>query len=272
MISLLSGKTRKNISALCLFFPGASQLASGILDCRDVKFRVSIVSVLGLLTFISTPVLAQDKVQIQSLTQRTITVTGRGVETIPTTVTQVSLGVEIQGKTAQEVQQAVAQRSTKVVALLKSRNVGKLQTTGINLSPVYSYNKNVQRLTGYTASNIVSFSLPTEQTGNILDAAVKAGVTRIDSVSFTASESVIAKAQQQALRAATQNAQQQANAVLSSLNLSQKEVVSIQVNNASSPPPIFKVARDALSNETTPPPVVGGEQQVEASVTLQIGY
>ena len=55
----------------------------------------------------------------------------------------------------------------------------------------------------------------------------------------------------QFLCAATQNAQSQANAVLSSLNLSQKEVVSIQVNNASSPPPIIKVAGDVLSNETT---------------------
>lgn len=64
-------------------------------------------------------------------------------------------------------------------------------------------------------------------------------------------KSAIAKPKQQFLRAATQNAQSQANAVLSSLNLSQKEVVSIQVNNASSPPPIIKVAWDVLSNETT---------------------
>ncbi len=254
MISLFSG-TGKKISAFCLF-PS-----------------IFTVGILGLLTFITTPVLAQEKVQIQGLTQRTITVTGRGVETIPTTLTQVSLGVEVQGKTAQEVQQAVARRSSDVVALLRSRKVEKLQTTGINLNPVYSFNNNVQRLTGYTASNIVSFRLPTQQAGSVLDAAVKAGATRIDSVSFVASDSGIALAQQAALRAATQNAQQQANAVLSTLNLSQKEVVSIQVNNnASSPPPILKVARDAISNETTSSPVVGGEQQVEASVTLQISY
>jgi hypothetical protein len=253
--SFFSG-TGKKISAFCLF-PS-----------------IFTVGVLGLLTFITPPVLAQEKVQIQGFTQRTITVTGRGVETIPTTLTQVSLGVEFQGKTAQEVQQAVARRSSDVVALLKSRKVEKLQTTGISLNPVYSYNNNVQRLTGYTATNTVSFRLPTDQAGDILDAAVKAGATRIDSISFVASDSAIAAAQQQALRAATQNAQQQANAVLSTLNLSQKEVVSIQVNNASPPPPVFKVAREsALADQAaSPTPVVGGEQQVEASVTLQISY
>jgi hypothetical protein len=41
---------------------------------------------------------------------RTLTVSGKGDVTIPTTLTQVRLGVEIKGKTAQEVQQQVAQR------------------------------------------------------------------------------------------------------------------------------------------------------------------
>ena len=56
-------------------------------------------------------------------------------------------------------------------------------------------------------------------------------------------------AQKQALQAATQDAQQQANAVLSSLNLKQKEVVSIQVNNASSPPPIFKTVQESALSD-----------------------
>lgn len=252
--SLFSG-TGKKISAFCLF-PS-----------------IFTVGVLGLLTFITPPVLAQEKVQMQSFTPQTITVTGRGVETIPTTLTQVSLGVEVQAKTAQEAQQAVARRSSNVLALLKSRQVEKLQTTGISLNPVYSYNNNVQKLTGYTATNTVSFRLPTQQAGDILDAAVKAGATRIDSVSFVGSDSAIAAAMQQALRAATQNARQQASAVLSSLNLTQKEVVSIQVNNASPPAPVFKAAqRSALADQEASTPVVGGEQQVEASVTLQISY
>lgn len=236
------------------------------------RIQIKATVALGIFTFSFTnPVLAQQR-ELAPVPSRTITVTGRGVESIPATLAQVSLGVEVQGKTAQEVQQAVAQRSSNVLALLKSRNVEKLQTTGINLNPLYSYN-NVQRLTGYTGTNIVSFRLPTQKAGNLLDAAVKAGATRIDNISFVASDSAIAEAQKQALQAATQDAQQQANAVLSTLNLNQKEVVSIQVNNASSPLPIFKMAQEsALSDRVASTPVVGGEQQVEASVTLQISY
>ncbi|WP_289501004.1 SIMPL domain-containing protein [Gloeocapsopsis sp. IPPAS B-1203] len=218
------------------------------------------------------PVMAQQP-QVP-ISMRTITVSGRGTESIPTTLTLVRLGVEVQGKTAAEVQQEAARRSSAVVALLKTRNVERLETTGITLNPVYSYTDNTQRLTGYSATNIVSFRIATERIGNLLDEAVKAGATRIDSVSFIATDSAIAQAQQQALREATQDAQQQANAVLNVLNLSPSEVVSIQINNAgTTPPPPIPLARQAAvadSVETTP--VVGGEQQVEATVTLQIRY
>ncbi|AFZ26943.1 hypothetical protein Cylst_4891 [Cylindrospermum stagnale PCC 7417] len=205
---------------------------------------------------------------------RTLTVSGRGVEMIPTTLSLVSLGVEIQGKTAEEVQQEAARRSSAVVTLLKNRNVEKLQTTGIRLNPVYSYNNNVQRITGYTASNTVSFRLATEKAGTLLDDAVKAGATQINGISFVASEEAIASAQKQALKEATQEAQQQADAVFSTLRLKPKEVVSIQVNGASPPPPpmLYRAEAAKLANADASTPVIGGEQQVEASVTLQISY
>ncbi|GAX37074.1 SIMPL domain-containing protein [Nodularia sp. NIES-3585] len=214
--------------------------------------------------------LAQEKENLL----RTLTVSGRGVETIPTSLTQVSMSVEVQGKTAEEAQQDAARRSSAVVALLKNRNVEKLQTTGIRLNPIYSYTDNVQRITGYTANNTVSFRIATDKAGTLLDEAVKVGATQINGVSFIASDQAIASAQQQALRQATQNAQQQANAVFSTLGFQAKEVVSIQVNGASAPPPPMLQRAEAakLASADASTPVIGGEQQVEASVTLQISY
>ena len=231
--------------------------------------RLPTVSLLvGLLTLtLTNPVLAQEKLL------RTLTVTGRGVESIPTTKTQVQLGVEVQGKTATEVQQKVAGRSSAVVELLRSRNVEKLETTGIRLNPIYSYENNVQRLTSYSATNTVSFRTSTEQAGKLLDDAVQAGATRIDSVGFTASDEAIAAAQKQALREATQDAQSQADAVFSTLNLTRKDIVSIQVNGATPPPPMLVESRRLLAaSRAADTPVIGGEQEVQASVTLQISY
>jgi uncharacterized protein YggE len=205
---------------------------------------------------------------------RTLTVSGRGVETISTTLSQVSLGVEVQGKTAEDVQKEAARRSSAVVALLKKRNVEKLTTTGIRLNPVYSYSNNVQRITGYAASNTVSFRIPTDKAGTLLDDAVKAGATQINGVSFIASDEAIASAQKQALKKATQDAQEQAETVLSTLKLEQKDIISIQINGATPPPPPMlyraEAAKASLIDASTP--IAAGEQEVQASVTLQISY
>ena len=214
--------------------------------------------------------------QTQARKLRTLTVRGRGVEEIAATLSQVNLGVEVQGKTAQEVQQKVARRSQAVVQLLKSRQVEKLTTSGISLNPVYSFKNDVRRLTGYNAVNTVSFQIATEKAGQILDEAVKFGATRINEISFTAPDPLISQAKKEALREATQDAQAQANAVLDSLGLSSKEIVGIEVDNATAQaPPIFRPESAqirAASSDAPRTPVIGGEQKVEATVTLQISY
>ncbi|MDJ0617224.1 MAG: SIMPL domain-containing protein [Calothrix sp. MO_192.B10] len=215
------------------------------------------------------PALSQGKDKIP----RTITVTGRGIEFIATTQSQVDVGVDIQEKTAENAQQKVAVLSSAVVEYLKSNNVEKLQTTGISLSPVYKYTNNIQQITGYRAVNRVSFRVPTNKMGNILDGVVKAGATRINSINFIAKDEAIANAQKKALQAATQDAQSQAQAVLTSLGLTRKDVVNITINSRNTYPiPVTTGNVTVMSTQQPSTPVIPGEQQVEASVTLMISY
>ncbi|GFE69929.1 protein of unknown function DUF541 [Chroococcus sp. FPU101] len=233
-----------------------------------IRQSLALVPTIGLflnLTMMN-PVLAQEKVL------QTLTVTGQGVERIPTSLTQVQLGVEVQGKTATEVQQQVAKQTSAVVDFLRSRNVERLQTTGIGLQPNYDFSNNQRRLIGYIGTNTVSFRLKTEQIGTLLDEAVQKGATRIDGVSFTATDDAIAVAQKEALKRATQDAQQQSDAVLRALNLTAKDVVSIQINGANPPQPKFYSEQLSRASADVSTPVVGGEQTVQASVTLQISY
>jgi uncharacterized protein len=217
---------------------------------------------------------AIEPVWAQEERTHTLTVSGQATVEVPTSLTQVSLGIEVQGRTAEEVQQEVAQRSAALVALLRSRNVEKLQTTGVNLYPLYNGDGNPPRITGYTASNIVSFRLATDKAGALLDEAVAAGATRIDGISFIADDEAIELARQQALRNATQDAQSQADTVLAALNLTRRDIVNVQVS-ASTPAPqpimgAFERGTAALADASTI--LVGGEQQVYAYVTLVIGY
>ena len=64
-----------------------------------------------------------------------------------------------------------------------------------------------------------------------------------------------------------------ADAVLKTLNLTSKEIVSIQVNEASVPPPKpIQVEQMLRADAPVNTPIIGGEQTVRASVTLQISY
>ncbi len=207
---------------------------------------------------------------------RTLTVTGQGEVDIPTTITQVRLGVEVKGKTAKEVQQEVAERTTAVVDLLRSRGVDKLETTGVSLRPEYNYNNDQRNLIGYVGTNTVSFRTKTEQTGDLIDKAVDVGATLIDGISFIASDSAMGAAKQDALREATQDAQQQADTVLAALNLTRKDIVNIVLGGAMiSPPRPIPTSGDinfATQERSVSSPVIGGEQKVRATVTLQITY
>lgn len=206
---------------------------------------------------------------------RTLSVTGKGTTMVVTTLTQVRLAIEVSGKNSNSVQQNAANRSAKVLSLLKSRRVDKLQTTNISLSPLYSYENNRQTLTGYTANNSLSFRLPTAQAGPIIDEAIAAGATRVDGISSIADDNAIEQAQSQAIQKAAKDAQRQAQAILSSLGLQQKEIIGIQVNDTARPVPIYTATdvspRQALAKPASTE-VVGGEQEVQATVTLQISY
>lgn len=208
---------------------------------------------------------------------RTIVASGKGIVTIPTTIAQIRLAIEVSGKTPTSAQQEAAKRATQVVKFLKTQQIEKLQTTGISLNPTYTYPPNATpKLTGYTATNSISFRVTNERAGAILDAAVNNGATRIEGVNLVASEQAISTAQLQALKQATQDAQRQADAVLDALSLKRKEVIGVRIDSASNPVPIAMSQATFSSDRASKPapstPVVGGEQQVEAAVTLDIGY
>jgi uncharacterized protein YggE len=224
-----------------------------------------IISVAGVM--LPRPVSAQEQQFVRSLT-----VTGTGDIEIPTTHTDVRLGVEVQGRTAQAAQEQAAQQSSQLVEFLRSRNLENLQTTGISLNPRYNYDGGQSTIIGYTATNTVSFRVATEDIGDLLDRAVESGATRIDGISFTATEEAIATAQEDALQEATERAQSQADAVLSSLGLSRQEIIGIQINGATPimPQPIAMQAAEFDRAASTP--VIGGDQTVQSSVTLQIRY
>lgn len=213
----------------------------------------------------------------ESSPERTLTVTGRGIETIPYTEAVVRLGVEAEGKTADDAQAGLRKSLTPLVERLKQLQVEKLQTSNVQLYPRYNNQPNrAQELVGFTARNELEFRIPIARTGTVLDAAISNGANLVQSVSFDVPDAQVATARSVALTRAVADARTQADAVLKSLGLQAKQIRAVQVGSVNAPP--VPLARRQLSSEAfaksadSPTPIEGGDTEVEALVTLQISY
>ncbi|MEH1836516.1 MAG: SIMPL domain-containing protein, partial [Nostoc sp.] len=205
-------------------------------------------------------------------TAQILNVTGQGEVTVPTTLTEVQLGIQVDGKTVTEVQQETAQRSTAVVDVLQKLGAQQLQTTSIQLNPVYSDDKDgTQTLTGFQGLNTLQFELPTARAGAAIDTAIQAGANLIQNISFTASDKALQQARLQVLSEAVKDAQAQAGAVFSTLKLTPGKIIDININSTDNPSPSPLVSNAGRIRIPTTP-IIGSPQTIEGSVSLDIGY
>lgn len=125
----------------------------------------------------------------------------------------ISAGVSTQAPTAVAAMRQNAAEMDAVIKRIKALGIAErdIQTTGINLSPRYDYDRDTQQqvFRGYSASNRVSVILrKVSETGEVLDALVAAGATDIGGPQFSIDDDTAAKAQ--ARKSAMERAQGQA--------------------------------------------------------------
>jgi uncharacterized protein YggE len=154
------------------------------------KFALPALLVIGLVAFV---ISEGQVVDAQEPAGRIISVTGQAEIYVKPDVATISFGVETNGSTAQEAQRLNAQAMNKVIAALTAGGIAKedIQTSNFSLYPVYetqlapdrSYGKQV--LSGYRCKNTVSVRIKDiENVGGLIDAAVSAGATNVNSIVF----------------------------------------------------------------------------------------
>ncbi len=203
---------------------------------------------------------------------RVLTITGRGSRLVPTQKTRVQLGVEIKGKTATEVQSEITRRTRAIVSRLQALQAERFQTTNITLNPYYVQERQGRQIQdGFVGQSNISFVTSNTKAGELLDAAIAAGANQVQQVSFIAPPAELEAARSLALQDATRDALAQADAILNAASLRRTAIHRIQTTGSSN-------AYGSLSNAIQPggnyssTPILGGEQRVEASVTVEVGY
>ena len=203
---------------------------------------------------------------------RILEVTGQGVVSVPTSTARVQVGIEVEGATATEVQEEVAQLSSAVVEQLNQLGVEELQTISITLDPEIEFDQGESTVVGFRGRNTLQFEIPTDQAGTTIDEAIQAGANSVQNISFIAPETELNQARLDAIELAVQDAQNQAAPVFDTLSLQPIEIVDIDILDVTSPPstsPFLALSSAAFDAST---PIIGGPQEVVANVALDINY
>ncbi|WP_416831425.1 MAG: SIMPL domain-containing protein [Erythrobacter sp.] len=173
-------------------------------------------------------------------------------------VATVGAGVSTQARTAVEAMRLNAVEMSRVIDQIRALGVDEkdIQTTGINLSAMYDYDRDTQQqvFRGYQVSNRVSVKLrDISRTGAALDALVEAGATDLSGPSFSIEDDEAAK--DLARQRAVERAHQRARAYAAIFGYDDVRVLSVsEAMQGRGPMPemAMRAAADAIMVQGTP--------------------
>lgn len=210
--------------------------------------------------------------------EKTISVSGQATSFVEPDRLNINFGVEVQKSTAKEALDENSSKMNEVIDAVKSAglNADEITTSQFSIYPVYeSYQEKEtgiykQKLTGYSVSNIIQVKTPKMGLASeIIDAAVDAGVNRVDNVWFSLSDKKQQQVSDDLLAEAIKNAQSKAEKALVPLNY---QIVGVKYVNLDGgyyphpPMPYYGAMDAALSKSATP--IFSSDQQVSASATV----
>ncbi|HEY3835172.1 MAG TPA: SIMPL domain-containing protein [Bryobacteraceae bacterium] len=198
----------------------------------------------------------------------TVQATGTATVSVTPDQAQVNVSAVTTAATAQDAANQNATIATNIQMQITQAlgTSGTVKTVNYSVTPNYTYNKDgSSTLNGYTVTNSIQVTLnDLTITGKIIDTAVQAGASRIDSLVFTLKDDTDARSQ--ALKAATLKAKTKADAMAASVGLTTGPILAIQEAGAVVNP-ITTVASPGATAST---PVQPGNLSVTGNVTIAV--
>lgn len=224
--------------------------------------------------------LAACQITVQSPEQQmrnTVSVNGMSqFKAVPDEAT-IMLRVETNGTTPQEAQDKNSAAMAAVRRVLKSAGIAdtEMESTNYNLYPntYWDYEKQRQFEAGYKATHTLKVKTKDlDKVGTFIQLGVDAGATNVEGVSFALSKANERDAKDAALRQATQDARQKAEALADGLNVRLGKVVSVSINEYNVMPYFRGVPMmaEAMDSKAEAPPIA--PQEVDVSANVQVVF
>ncbi len=183
-------------------------------------------------------------------------------------VALISAGVVTRASTASSALQQAADRMGRVRSALKAAGIADrdIQTSNLNLNPEYSFENNVQRLNGYSASNQLTIRFrDIANAGRILDVLVAQGANQISGPNLTVDHPEAAL--DQARSAAIANGRARAELYARSMGLRVVRIVSVAENGGGyAPPPPMPMMMARGERDSTK--IDAGEQKLTVTLSM----
>jgi hypothetical protein len=203
-----------------------------------------------------------------------ISVSGSGSVTGTPDRAQLTFGVQTENANVKTAQSDNAVRMNAVIDALVAAGIPKdqMKTTGYTIYPVYQDSTGLLNPTikSYQVTNTLQVTLKdVNQTGNIIDTAVTAGVNNVNSIQFMLSDEQAQSLRSQALKNAVTLARADANVVAAALGVNITGVQSADISQGYTPIVYDNYqAGAATTKSVVPTPVQPGDITVTAQVAI----
>lgn len=204
--------------------------------------------------------------------ENTISVTGTGKVTTQPDKAEIMVSVNTEGSTATAAKDANSKIEDEVItALIKEGMVrSDIETSYyyLNKKQVWEDNKMVDK--GYEVNHILKVTTKNlDKVGNIVDAAVNAGATGVDSVSFGLTDEKQKETSKQALELASKEAGSKAEGIASGLGVKLGKLLTVSESNYNYIPFVRDVMYEKAAG--TPAPEIL-PQTLEVTGTVSLVY
>jgi uncharacterized protein len=204
-----------------------------------------------------------------------VTVAGVGrVEREPD-IARATFAVEATRETAADARGVTAEAAEAVIKAVRKAGVadGDLRTASIDVNPAWEQRDNQMVRTGFTVTNRIGVAIrDLESVGKVIDAALGAGATGLDGVSFGLSDSTLAASEARTL--AVQDARARALTLAKAADAKLGQLVDLTegASEAPGPRPQMRMMAVMAANDAATP-VLPGRVEVSVSVvaTWELG-
>lgn len=242
----------------------------------DMARRVLTAALLALLIVtagcVGTTATAQTEGTNDPSDVRTIDVSGQGTASAAPDLAKVQVAVEVQAETADAARAQAAEDVATMREALREIGIPEdaVRTVSFHVGPEYDHSGSSRELVGYRAAHAFEIETDVDRAGEVIDASVENGATRVNGVQFTLTDDTRRELRNQALTEAMSSARADAETIASAAGVSVGTLQSASTADVDYPRPV-PYAMEAANGDGGSRTVVE-PGPVEVTATVSVSY